>query len=358
MKARIHEGHLGIEQCKTRARECLFWPGMTSEIADMVSWCETCIQSGRKQLREPLIPLPLATLAWNRVACDLFDMNGRDYLLIVDYFTSYPEVTLLTETASSAIIGHTKSIFARHGIPDTVITDHGPLFTSTEYRDFAKQWEFKHTTSSPLHPRPNGKVKRTVCCVVTRRSLISQRTQAIFLLSSKFFSEVDPTLPAHLQIESISRVTYLSPQSQNEMIDVIGKHYIQKKLVKEILESKYYAILADEATSHNEKKLALVIRFIDANKDIRVEFLEFKDLERTTEAAVSAVLLATLTALNIPIKDCYGQGYDGAASMSNERVGIQANNLAHAPKGVYVHCASHCLILLYLMPVHFNQLET
>ena len=187
MKARIHEGHLGIEQCKTRARECLFWPGMTSEIADIVSWCETCIQSGRKPLREPLIPLPLATLAWNRVACDLFHMNGRDYLLIVDYFTSYPEVTLLTETASSAIIGHTKSIFARHGIPDTVITDYGPQFTSTEYCDFAKQWEFKHTTSSPLHPRPNGNVKRTVRCVVTRRSLISQRTQAIFLLSSKFF---------------------------------------------------------------------------------------------------------------------------------------------------------------------------
>ena len=80
------------------------------------------------------------------------------------------------------------------------------------------------------------------------------------------------------------------------MIDEIGKHYIQKKLVKESLESKHYAILADEATSHNEEKLAIVICFVDANKDIREEFLEFKDLERTTGAAVSAVLLATLEA--------------------------------------------------------------
>ena len=76
------------------------------------------------------------------------------------------------------------------------------------------------------------------------------------------------------------------------------------------MDSKYYAILADESTSHNEEKLAIVIRFVDANKDIREEFLEFKDLERTTGAAVSAVLLATLEALNIPIKDCYGQSYD------------------------------------------------
>lgn len=102
-------------------------------------------------------------------------MNGRDYLLIVDYFTSYPEVTLLTETTSSAIIAHTKSIFARHGIPDTVITDNGPQFTSREYRDFAKQWEFKHTTSSPLHPRANGKVERTV---QTIKGLLKKATRS------------------------------------------------------------------------------------------------------------------------------------------------------------------------------------
>ena len=179
-----------------------------------------------------------------------------------------------------------------------------------------------------------------------REKLDQSENPGNFLALLKVFSEGDPTLVAHLQTETVSRVTYLSPQSQNEMIDVIGKHYIQKKLVKEILESKYYAILADEATSHNEEKLAIVIRFVDANKDIREEFLEFKDLERTTGAALSAVLLATLEALNIPMKDCYGQGYDGAASMSSERVGVQANILAHAPKGVYVHCASHCLNLV------------
>lgn len=75
------------------------------------------------------------------------------------------------------------------------------------------------------------------------------------------------------------------------------------------------SILADEAMSHNEEKLAIVIRFVDANKDIREEFLEFKDLERTTEAAVSTVLLATLETLNIPIKDCYGQGEQAEEDM-------------------------------------------
>jgi len=105
------------------------------------------------------------------------------------------------------------------------------------------------------------------------------------------------------------------------MIEVIGKHFIQKKIVD--------SILGDEATSHNEEKLSIVIRFVDANKDIREEFLEFKDLERTTGAAVSETLLSTLRSLNIPIEDCRGQGYNGAASMSSQRVGVQANILTH-----------------------------
>ncbi|KAK2552153.1 hypothetical protein P5673_026910 [Acropora cervicornis] len=133
------------------------------------------------------------------------------------------------------------------------------------------------------------------------------------------FDQFDPVLEAHLKTGG--RVTYLSPQSQNEMIEVIGKHFIQKKIVD--------SILGDEATSHNEEKLSIVIRFVDANKDIREEFLEFKDLERTTGAAVSETLLSTLRSLNIPIEDCRGQGYNGAASMSSQRVGVQANILTH-----------------------------
>ena len=177
-----------------------------------------------------------------------------------------------------------------------------------------------------------------------REKLNQSENPGNFLALLKVLSGSDPVSEAHLKTGG--RVTCLSPQSQNEMIDVIGKHFIQKKIVEEILESKYYSILADEATSHNEQKLSIVIRFVDANKDIREEFLEFKDLERTTGAAVSDTLLSTIRALNIPVEDCLGQGYDGAASMSSQRVGVQANILRHAPKAVYVHCAAHCLNLV------------
>lgn len=165
-----------------------------------------------------------------------------------------------------------------------------------------------------------------------------------FLALLKLMSENDHLLQEHLNPNR--RVTYFSPQSQNEMIQVIGKQFIQRKIVQEIIEAKYYSILADKATSHNEEKLTIVIRFVNSKKEICEEFLEFKKLERTSGVAISTALLDTLRDLNIPLEDCRGQGYDGAASMSSGMVGVLAEIRNHAPKAIYIHCAGHCLNLV------------
>ena len=38
----IHSSHLDIEKCKRRARDILYWPGMSSQIQDAVLTCATC----------------------------------------------------------------------------------------------------------------------------------------------------------------------------------------------------------------------------------------------------------------------------------------------------------------------------
>ena len=52
--------------------------------------------------------------------------------------------------------------FARHGIPDVLITDNGTQFSSSEFAKFAEVWKFEHKTSSPHHPQSNGKVENAV----------------------------------------------------------------------------------------------------------------------------------------------------------------------------------------------------
>ncbi|KAL5471335.1 hypothetical protein EMCRGX_G029439 [Ephydatia muelleri] len=61
---------------------------------------------------------------------DLFLLKGCTYLLVVVYFSRYPEVIQLATTTSSKVIGALKSVFARHGIPEEVVSDNGPQFVS------------------------------------------------------------------------------------------------------------------------------------------------------------------------------------------------------------------------------------
>ena len=55
-----------------------------------------------------------------------------------------------------------KTVFARHGIPETLRTDNGPQFNSQQSAKFAKQYDFTHTTSSPHFPANNGQAEKTV----------------------------------------------------------------------------------------------------------------------------------------------------------------------------------------------------
>ncbi len=66
-----------------------------------------------------------------------------------------------------------KSIFSRHGIPRTVVSDNGPQYNSTEMKDLSSSYEFNHVTSSPRYPQSNGLAERTVKTV---KGLLEQTT--------------------------------------------------------------------------------------------------------------------------------------------------------------------------------------
>ena len=78
----------------------------------------------------------------------------------------------------------------------------------------------------------------------------------------------DEELRKHLEVPAMQCVTHLFPQTQNELITVMGKHIILQGIVNELNSAKFYAILTDEVTSHNVEHLAICVRFVDKHKDI------------------------------------------------------------------------------------------
>ena len=76
--------------------------------------------------------------------------KGRiNYLVTVDHFSQFCEVDCLPETTSEAVVTKIKSHFARREIPDVVVSDNGPQYSSQHFKSFAKNWGFFHETSSP-----------------------------------------------------------------------------------------------------------------------------------------------------------------------------------------------------------------
>ena len=158
---KVHEGHQGVERCRARAKASVWWPGMSNDIKQMIRLCPDCAREATHR-REPLIPTPLPSYPWQVVGTDLFELLGKRYLLVVDYFSRFPEVIQMSTTTSAAIIAALKSVFSRHGIPEVLRSDNGPQYAAQEFANFAASYDFRHVTSSPYFPRSNGQAERTV----------------------------------------------------------------------------------------------------------------------------------------------------------------------------------------------------
>ena len=167
---KIHEGHMGITKCRALANTAVYWPGISKQIEELVRECPSCIMESKNH-SEPLIPTSFPQRPWEIVAMDLFKLHSDWYLLVTDYYSRYPEVAKLDRLTSNEVILHCKSIFARHGIPDTVRSDNGSQFEVTktaEFQQFARTYGFKHVTSSPRYPQSNGFVEAAVKIIKLR----------------------------------------------------------------------------------------------------------------------------------------------------------------------------------------------
>ena len=123
--------------------------------------CETCMRFANNQRREPLLPHEIPELPWYKVAMDILEFRSRSYLVVVDYYSRFPELRILPHKSADDVIQALQSIFSVHGVPVTVMADNMP-FNSQKMQAFAASWGFEIITSSPRYPRSNGMAERFV----------------------------------------------------------------------------------------------------------------------------------------------------------------------------------------------------
>ncbi|XP_054279566.1 uncharacterized protein K02A2.6-like [Macrosteles quadrilineatus] len=179
--SKIHEGHLGIVKCRSRAKESVWWPGCSRDVKSEVENCLVCLEH-RQVNKEPLMPTELPKGPWVYLSADLFICNRKWFLVVQDYYSRFIELVELSVLSSNLVVGKLKNIFARHGNPYKIRTDGGTQFTSQEFKDFAKEYGFEATTTSPYFPQANGGAENAVS--IAKRILLKNKDQNLGLLVS------------------------------------------------------------------------------------------------------------------------------------------------------------------------------
>lgn len=144
MLKKIHENHVGIEKCKKRAQDVLYWDDRNSQISDLITHCSTFKQFRKVQQKEPICILGYAIYnrPWQKVSLDLLKFDSENYNVLTDYLSKFFEIIKLQSTKSCTVIKYLKPQFTRYGIPEVVVSNKGLQFYSAEFKEFEKSCKF------------------------------------------------------------------------------------------------------------------------------------------------------------------------------------------------------------------------
>ena len=99
----------------------------------------------------------------------------------MDYYSRYVELAKLNSVTSADIILDLKSVFARDGIPEYLVSDNGPQYASKAFPAVSKEYGFQHMTSSPYYAQANGLAEKTIDTV--KSALLKSSDPYLGLLS-------------------------------------------------------------------------------------------------------------------------------------------------------------------------------
>lgn len=158
----LHAGHQGMCALKAMARQSVWWPNIDKDLENVVRSCTTC-QSEAAEPASHLSPWPYIKTPWSRIHIDhAGPFENHIVLVVVDAATKWLEAVPVSSTCSAATIAALSEMFARFGLPKTIVSDNGTSFTSEEFSNFLQKNGIVHVRTAPYHPQSNGQAERAV----------------------------------------------------------------------------------------------------------------------------------------------------------------------------------------------------
>ena len=120
-----------------RAHEAMYWPRMSTELKEYIGKCDICMAQraipGKEPLQHDFVARP-----WYKVRADLCDLQGRTLLVLCDYYSNFIEAENISKITTQGVSKGLKIMFSWFGIPNELVTDNGPQFSSADFTLFSK----------------------------------------------------------------------------------------------------------------------------------------------------------------------------------------------------------------------------
>ena len=131
MVTELHETHLGIVKMKELARSYVWWPKMSADLEAKVQQCVTCQESRPNPASALLHPWEWPSIPWSRLHLDYAGpFQGHMFLVLIDAHSKWLDVLPVSTATSTNTIDKLRQVFSTHGLPEKIVTDNGPQFTS------------------------------------------------------------------------------------------------------------------------------------------------------------------------------------------------------------------------------------
>ncbi|CAC5412765.1 unnamed protein product [Mytilus coruscus] len=136
---------------------------MDAEIEQTVRACHKCQVNRHAPPEAPMHPWEWPSKPWSRIHIDYAGpLYGKMFLVCVDAHSKYLDVHVVNSATSANTIEKLRTMFAIHGLPESIVSDNGTPFASQEFQDFVQRNGIKHIRSTPYQPSTNGLAERAV----------------------------------------------------------------------------------------------------------------------------------------------------------------------------------------------------
>ncbi len=133
----LHANHSGITRMKAIAHSYFWWKGLDGDIEAMGKSCYSCQTNQSNPAAAPFHPWIWPDAPWRRIHIDFAGpFLGRMFFVVVDAHSKWPEVVTMKSTTSEKTIEVMRAMIAHYGIPELLVSDNGPQFTSDEFKQF------------------------------------------------------------------------------------------------------------------------------------------------------------------------------------------------------------------------------